>query len=64
MVTADEKGTPKSLRKHPLLLTETKGSSENSLKAQPKTHLRTIPLERNRGLYRGIEVTTLYHGTC
>lgn len=47
MVTADEKGTPKSLRKHPLLLTETKGSSENSLKAQPKTHLRTIPLERN-----------------
>ena len=47
MVTADEKGTPKALKKHPLLLTETKGRSENGLEAQPKTYLRTIPLERN-----------------
>lgn len=44
MVTADEKETPKALKKHPLLLTETKGRSENCLEAQSKTHLRTITL--------------------
>lgn len=40
------KSSPKGWENNPLLLTETKGRSENCLEAQPKTYLRTTPLER------------------